>query len=352
MQMSSPQKSVSLPRSTYPVFVVGCHRSGTNLLYDTLLSAGGFAIYRGYLPVHKMLMPRFGNPSNRENRRHIVEAWMRSKGFRRSGLEAAALSQKLLAEASNGGDFIRIVMEQIANNQNAQRWAVYDPDNVLYMDRIKKEIPNALFLHIIRDGRDIALSLRKMGEFRPLPWNRKPGSLEATALYWEWMVKKGRQHGREIPEDYAEIHYEQLVQDPARAIAKLSTFLDQNLDHEHISAVRLGRLRDSNSSYKENEAEKASPVNRWKQSLSVEQVSRLEALIGGCLRECGYELVSPEAQRKHSLRNGLMRAVFPAFLEAKWWLKVRTPAGRFSDLSALEVSDTTADDGEKVTPAF
>src|SRR5579872_1636455 len=46
-----------MARSQCPVFVMGCHRSGTNFLYDTLLSAGGFAIYRGYLPVYKILTP-------------------------------------------------------------------------------------------------------------------------------------------------------------------------------------------------------------------------------------------------------------------------------------------------------
>jgi hypothetical protein len=37
-----------------------------------------------------------------------------------------------------------------------------------------KEIPEALFVHIIRDGCDFALSLRKLGDFNPFPWSRRP----------------------------------------------------------------------------------------------------------------------------------------------------------------------------------
>ena len=48
-------------RKLAPVFVMGCHRSGTNLICDMLLSAGGFTIHRGYLPLYKKLMPRFGS---------------------------------------------------------------------------------------------------------------------------------------------------------------------------------------------------------------------------------------------------------------------------------------------------
>src|SRR5215467_15522927 len=84
----------STDRSKCPVFVVGCHRSGTNLLYDTLLSAGDFAVYRGYLPIYKMLTPRFGKLDKPENRKKIVDTWRRSKGFRRSGLDAQQLTAK------------------------------------------------------------------------------------------------------------------------------------------------------------------------------------------------------------------------------------------------------------------
>src|SRR5213593_3975302 len=101
-----------------PVFVMGCHRSGTNLLYDTLLSAGGFAVYRGYLPVYKMLIPRFGDLRKLENRKKLMQTWLQSKGFRRAGLNAEELTNCVLNNCRSGGDFIRIVMNKIARNQD------------------------------------------------------------------------------------------------------------------------------------------------------------------------------------------------------------------------------------------
>src|SRR5258705_13865093 len=121
--LKSPQP---MARSRRPVFVMGCHRSGTNLPYDTLLSAGGFAVYRGYTPIYKMLIPKLGNPENRENRNRLVETWLRSKGYRRSGLIAKEIKARLLDECHTGGDFIRIIMDEIARGQNAHRWAIYD----------------------------------------------------------------------------------------------------------------------------------------------------------------------------------------------------------------------------------
>jgi len=328
-------------RKQSPVFVVGCHRSGTNLLYDTLLSAGGFAIYRGYLPIYKMLIPRFGNLDNLDNRKKLLNTWLRSKGFRRSGLDAQQLTGKLLAECGNGGDFIRIVMDEIASNQGAVRWAVYDPDNLLHMQRIKADIPEALFIHVIRDGRDIALSLSKMKGFTPFPWNRKSRGLRETALYWEWMVRKGRQYGSLIGDDYIEVRYEELATEPESVLSRLGKFLDHDLDYERIQMVKLGRLSESNSSFRREAAEKQSnPVNRWRERLSPRELAGLEAMVGDCLTEFGYPLSLPEQQRRPGIREQWMRLVYPSFLDAKLWLKINTPAGRFASLSELELLDS------------
>ncbi len=321
---------------------MGCHRSGTNLLYDILLSAGGFAVYRGYLPVYEILLPRFGSLKNTRSREKLVNTWMQSKGFRRSGLEPGPISSKLLAECRSGGDFIRIVMDEIALSQGVQRWALYDPDSVLNMARIKRDLPNPLFVHIIRDGRDIALSLMKMGGFRPFPWNRQQRGLLETALYWDWTVHKGRQYGSQIPADYFEIHYEELVTQPQAVLAGLGDFLDHDLDYERIQNTGLGRLRESNSSFRGDEKETQNPVNRWKEKLSHQEVVELEALIGPSLQEFGYPLTVDPAERRVGFRWKCLASVYPGFLSAKHWLKLNTPVGRFADLSALELEDSAS----------
>jgi Sulfotransferase family len=338
--VAAPTAAAGTSRTGSPVFVVGCHRSGTNLLYDTLLSAGGFALYRGYLPIYKVVVPRCGPLDVAANRKKAIELFLRSKGFRRSGLDAAELSAKLDAECRTGGDFIRIVMEEVARKQGVPRWAVYDPDYVLHIERIKRDLPNALFLHIVRDGRDIALSLKKMGGFRPFPWSSNARGLLETAVYWEWMVRKGQHYGRMYPDSYLEVHYEELVNEPKKALAAVSQFIDQDLDYDHIQQAGVGRVKESNSSFLgEPELGRQNPVNRWKERLSHEDVVAIEALVGGCLEDVGYPLTTTAEERKLGQRGRLMRALYARFLDAKLWIKIETPVGRFSNLSVLELSD-------------
>jgi hypothetical protein len=338
-ESSRVEKSGDRKRS--PVFVMGCHRSGTNLLYDMLLSAGGFAIYRGSLPVYETLVPRFGSLEHRGNRQRLVATWLRSKSFRRTGLEADSLSSIIMNECHDGGDLIRVVMNAVAESQGVPRWTSYDPDNVLHIERLKASIPNALFLHIIRDGRDIALSLKKMGGFTPLPWDRDESkSLVATALYWEWMVRNGRKNGSQFPSDYLEIHYEDLITNPREVLEHVGAFLDHDLDYDRIQSAGLGRLSESNSSFRgEAGVEKINPLGRWKERLSRADVAAIEAAVGECLAETGYALSLPPTERTPGAREAAKRALYRSFLSAKLWLKLNTPAGRMVDLSVLELED-------------
>lgn len=336
MERETPGKSGRAIRHTSPVFVVGCHRSGTNLLYDMLLSAGGFAIYRGYLPIYKMLVPKFGSMRDSANRKKIVDTWLRSKGYRRSGLDATGLRQKLISEAHNAGDFMRIVMEQISAAQGVSRWALYDADNLLHISRIKRDIPEAIFVHIVRDGRDIALSLKKMGAFTPFFWSRRPGSLQETALYWQWMLRKGREQGKKYPADYIEVHYEALVTEPAKTLRRLGQFIDHDLDYERIQSASLGSMTSTNSSFRDEQM-RTTPVNRWRQVLSGQEVGEIENLIGDFLEELDYELVSPRTRQTQSFARHWTRPLYAGFFEAKLWAKINTPLGRLTSIDPLEL---------------
>ncbi|MFZ1005929.1 MAG: sulfotransferase, partial [Candidatus Sulfotelmatobacter sp.] len=211
-------------RSRAPVFVLGCPRSGTTLLYHMLLSSGNFAVYRAESQVFNLLEPRFGGLSHAANRRKLLAAWRDTELFRRTGLDWNEISEEVMARCRNGGDFLRIVMQSMARRQGVERWADCTPEHLLYLHRIKRTIPEALIIHIIRDGRDVALSLEKQGWIKPFAWDRGK-TLEVAALYWDWIVRKGRKDGRSLGSDYIEVRYEELVRDPRAVLQNLGAFI-------------------------------------------------------------------------------------------------------------------------------
>ena len=103
------------------MFVVGSPRSGTTLVYDMLLSAGGFALYLGESSIFNLLAPRFGDLTIRENRERMLRVWLGSSLFRISGLERGDVESRILDDCRTAGDFLRIVMDELARQQGARR---------------------------------------------------------------------------------------------------------------------------------------------------------------------------------------------------------------------------------------
>ena len=276
-------------RSRSPVFVVGSPRSGTTLLYDMLLSAGGFAQYLGESNIFNLVAPRFGDLSIRANREKMLNAWLGSRLFRVSGLEAHQITEKILNDCRNAGDFLRIVMDELARQQGASRWASNAPEEILHVQRIKETIPEALFIHMIRDGRDVGVSLAEKHYLRPFPWKDRE-TAEGAALYWEWIVQKGRAAGATLGKAYIEVRFEELVSDPRTALQCLSSFLDHDLDYDRIQRNAVGTVARPNTSFKRKKAVDFNPVGRWKRQLTAERLANVEDLVGSTLAGLGYPL--------------------------------------------------------------
>lgn len=326
-----------MDRSKVPVFVLGCHRSGTNFLYDLLMSAGGFAKYADDLCVHHTLIPRFGDLSVFHNRKKLMEVWLRSKAFRRSGLEAEDIQRQILEKCNSGGDFYRIIMGEVARSQGAARWAAYDPDNAFYIPRIHQELPEALFIHIIRDGRDVALGLSKKNWISSLPWDRSRRILVMGA-FWKWMVTKGRENGQKAAANYTEVHFEDLVLRPRETLERLGAFLEHELDYDRIRQSAVGTVARPNSSHQtESPADGFSPAGRWRQQLAPKDVTAFDGLYGDLLEELGYKTWSNGDTPSPALSGRLVRALYPLYFESKLQLKSRTPLGHFASLFSLEV---------------
>ncbi len=326
-------------RSKAPVFVLGCGRSGTKLLYHTLLSAGGFAVYHAESNAFNLIGLRFGNLARRENRRALLDHWLRSKLFYRSGLTREEIEPKILDECRNAGDFLRILMDTIARKQGATRWAESTPLHLLYLPLVKKLVPDALVVHIIRDGRDVAVSLDRIGWIRPFSWDKKRRLL-TPAIFWKWIVSKGRRYGRALGGDYLEIHYEDLVAQPRETLARIGAFIDHDLDYDRIQRNAQGSMVDPNSSFRGDGPEvESNPVGRWKTVLSAEETAQVESLIGDRLQDTGYELATPVGKEHRSLPVSLMGFLYPIYFDVKLWLKTYTPLAKTADIGRMGISD-------------
>jgi len=309
-----------------PVFIVGCPRSGTSFLYHLLLSAGGFAEFHTQMNAYDVLEPIYGPLTSPKNRARMMRDWLQSKAFEVSGLDAPQIEAEVVDQCRSIGDFMATVMNEVAARQGVERWVDSTPTNVPHMLHIAADFPDAQFLHIIRDPRDVALSLEKRQWARPLPWHKDRAVL-AAGLYWEWIVRKGKEYGRRLSSRYMEVRYEELVQKPETALARIGGFLQCDLDYARIQRAGVGSVKTPLTSFSEDlKRGEFSPVGRWKDKFPPGQLRDFEDLVGGYMAELGYpRSTEPGRHRLFVTRN---RFLYGCFYPFKQWAKVNTPLSR------------------------
>ncbi len=308
-----------------PVFIVGCPRSGTTLLYSMLVAAGGFAFYRKETHFYAVA-PRFPHLSSPASRERFLREYLAGYLGRVPGLDVEPIVRAALAESTSTGQFLPRLMARITAAQRMNRWLEGTPSHVHWMKAITASVPDALFVHVIRDGRDCALSTARQDWAAPLGLDRRRGT-GVAALFWEWMVRAGRAYGRSNPADYHEVRFEELVGQPQRALDGVGRFIGQTLDFERITRRRVHALKQPNTSFREERTRGAfNPVGRWKAPDVADDIALCERLVGSYLHALGYERAFPD--ERAGLAEMRMRAMYMTYFRMKQFAKAHTPLGR------------------------
>ncbi|HYA27262.1 MAG TPA: sulfotransferase [Acidobacteriota bacterium] len=312
-----------------PIFVVGSARSGTTLLYSILLSSGKFAVYQAETLLLEVCKPKYGNLKIARNYKKFINDWLHSKQFYRSALDPDEFTHVALNHHETYIEFMRHFMEHTANKQGKKRWAEQTPGHVFYVSLLSKSFPDAKFVHMIRDGRDVAVSKRKLG------WSgTKSGDTLKQLIYaaksWEMSVKAGRKQGGELGDRYMEIRYEDMVHNNIDdVLARISHFADISVDRKRIESSTQGSLGKANTAY-DNQSPGISSkgVGRWKTELNNEEKNALHYAIGQTLTELRYELDSTRPDVSWKVKT--CGTLYPFILNLKRYLKNETVLGRFT----------------------
>jgi Sulfotransferase family len=177
--------------------------------------------------------------------------------------------------------------------------------------------PDAKFVHIIRDGRDVCLSIlnwkkaeRTAGRYAS--WEEDPVS--TTALWWERKVRKAREDGAALgPGLYHEMLYEDLVEDPERECKRLCEFLGIPYDDAMIRFAE-GKTRTDLPNARKTPKKAWLPITsgmrNWRTEMPVKDVERFEAAAGDLLEELGFERAVPNPSSEALEQAARIRGAF------------------------------------------
>jgi hypothetical protein len=177
--------------------------------------------------------------------------------------------------------------------------------------------PEAKFVHIIRDGRDVCLSVlnwkkaeRTVGRYAS--WEEDPVS--TTALWWERKVRKAREDGAALGSGlYHEMLYEDLVEEPERECKGLCEFLGVPYDDAMIRFAE-GKTRTDLPNARKTPKKAWLPITsgmrNWRTEMPVTDVERFEAAAGHLLEELGYERAVPNPSSEALEQAARIREAF------------------------------------------
>lgn len=249
-----------------PVFIVGSTRSGTSFTAESIGTMPGFSELGELRPLKRVIPQLFALPVD----------------------EAAGAIRTIIGRAQRIG--------MVAGLRAVET----TPECTYLIPAIVRAFPNARFVHMTRDGRDVAASLVGLGwlkadagsgadEVGHVFGNHsrfwvEPGreadfvaasDVVRAAWVWRRYDTVAREHLRARPGQGIEIRYEDLIDDSEGCARRLAGFLGAD---DHVDAL-IATITDTVS---------ASARGRWQRELSPEQLAEVRTEAGGLLDELGY----------------------------------------------------------------
>jgi hypothetical protein len=279
---------------TSPVFIVGAPRSGTTLLQYMLRSHPTLSVPTGesqfIIPMMRQ-SSTFVEPLAEDGVRQVLKAmYALNSEFLETDLEGLRFNIDVLARrfAAEGRattrDVITGLFEANATGQGKTRWVDKTPYYVLHIPALRTWWPHAKFVHLIRDGRDVAMSLLdRRHDFRVY-------NLYFAARYWDQYVNIGHEVGSKLPADqYHELSYRELVREPRRTLERLCDFLEVDFDPAMLNFKPSGEAGKTPLLLAPVRADNA---GKWRQRMNLRQLRTFEGGAASTLRRFGYELAT------------------------------------------------------------
>jgi len=267
-----------------PLIVLGVRRSGTTLLRVMLDRNRSLAV-----PDESYFVPQLA-------RRHrgsvdpaaFLDDLRRLPTLVEWGLSVDAVAPRLRPGMTTGAA-IAAVFEAYAAERGKERWGDKTPLYMQYLPLLERTFPGARFVHLVRDGRDAALSFLSVPRGIMTEGWGHPKDAAGFARLWRTEIESARALGRRVgPDRYLELRYEDLVRDPAAELARVCTFAGLQFEADMLDYV--GR---SDSARKPHQQRLNQPpttgVRDWRTELDPAGAAAFEDAAGDVLRALGYE---------------------------------------------------------------
>jgi sulfotransferase family protein len=266
-----------------PIFVVGHHRSGTTWVFDLLSHPADVA--------------------------GVFESWLFTSEFGLGGLLHWGLwdpgyvgtVEKVFGRRGGIGQLVTHEEVRNACSQLAQRWLARalqpghrylvekSPDHLYAALAISDVFPDAKFVNVVRDGRDVAVSVDAARSWAPGSIGRRASSVSQVAKRWRDALETSAKVAAHLGPRFFEVTYEQMKAEPLATATALFRFCGIDANEEQVAAALKATEFDKNYEGGDDRFRRAGRVGDWRRTFSLLDRLAFERASGGMLRTRGYE---------------------------------------------------------------
>jgi len=313
-----------MPGTGPPVIVLGVRRSGTTLLRVMLDRNPELAV-----PDESYFVPQLA-------RRHrtpvdpaaFVDDLRRLPTLVEWNLSPASV-QARLGPGMTTGEAIAAVFAAYAAARDKARWGDKTPLYMQHLGVLERLFPDARYVHLIRDGRDAALSFLSVPAGLMTEGWGHPQDAAGFASQWATEVAAARALGACVGQArYHELRYEALVADPEGELRAVCAFAELEFDPAMLDYV--GRTDSARKAHQQrlNEPPRTG-VRDWRTEMRETERHAFEEVAGALLAELGYEVETRGTGRRkltaYRLKTGAWRGVGALVQRSPLWSRRHPP---------------------------
>jgi len=292
-------KSEFTDKFTGPLFLIGMPRSGTKLLRSLLNEHSEIGIPNvetEFLPYWVRNWSRYGDLSDPSNFKRFYQTMLRLPYFTFMRESATAIKEEVWFELCRSytpaGVFEALVRHDAKVDIGTKRtWGDKSPSYIEHLPLLREIFPNARFVHIIRDVRDYCPSINKA-------WGK---NMLRAAQRWTDSLHKVRADTKRFSEDYYEVRYESLLEEPEAVLRDMCAFLDLKFDSKML---RLSQPCENFGDAKGRKEVVRDNKDKYLRTMKPSLRKKIEAISEPMLRSCGYHL--DDTYRQFKVSNAKM----------------------------------------------
>lgn len=308
------------------VFLLGSPRSGTTLLKRMVNAHPAIAITRETHWITRFYQRGQGIAPDGSVEPELIPLLFEYHRFpqmksKQERLEAILQEQSPLSYAR----FVSCIFDRYGERKGKQLVGDKTPNYVRFIYLLHELWPKARFVHIVRDGRDVCLSMAKWrmvhaaaGSFDT--WQDDP--VLTTAFWWKALVQLGREDGAKLgAELYRELPYHALVEHPEAECRSLCSFLGVAYDEAMLHYNQGKRVEQGGLSANAAWLPPTTGLRDWRDQMPVGDVELFEAAAGDLLEALGLERHHATPSAEACARAARVREAFSdQALKRKWRL--------------------------------